>query len=158
MAAGPASHPTTTTTTVNGTSSSPSKPLQLAIDLPRSPGLKLNLHLTILANSILLFLTSTTSDTTSSSSSAVQMGSFIYALPDRYNPSQPLSTALYTATSSQDFTTRMAKVLAKKLGKPCYVSSSVNLSGVVGGGPVEEEMEAFRVVVETVVKAANGER
>ncbi|KAM3422639.1 hypothetical protein BST61_g127 [Cercospora zeina] len=149
MAAGTTSHPTTT---VNGTSS-PSKPLELGIDLPRSPGLKLNLHLTILANSILLFLTSTTSDAIATNSS-VQMGSFIYALPDRYNPSQPLSTALYTTATSQDFTTRMAKVLARKLAKPCYVSSSVNLSSAAGGGSVEEEMEAFRVVVETVVKAA----
>ncbi|CAK1362318.1 unnamed protein product [Cercospora beticola] len=135
----------------NGTHTD-SKPLELAIDLPRSPGLKLNLHLTILANSILLFLTSTDSDALPSS--AVQMGSFVYALPDRYNPSQPMSTALYTAPSSLDFTTRMAKVLTRKLAKPCYVSCSVNLSSAAGGGSVEEEMEAFRLVVETVVKVA----
>ncbi|GIZ46824.1 hypothetical protein CKM354_000993300 [Cercospora kikuchii] len=108
---------TETQATVNGTHTD-SKPLELAIDLPRSPGLKLNLHLTILANSILLFLTSTDSDALPNS--AVQMGSFVYALPDRYNPSQPMSTALYTAPSSLDFTTRMAKVLTRKLAKPCY--------------------------------------
>lgn len=70
---------TETQATVNGTHTD-SKPLELAIDLPRSPGLKLNLHLTILANSILLFLTSTDSDALPNS--AVQMGSFVYALPD----------------------------------------------------------------------------
>lgn len=33
----------------------------------------------------------------------------------------------------------------------------MNLSSAAGGGSVEEEMEAFRLVVETVVKVA-GER
>ena len=68
----------------------------------------------------------------------------------RYNPSLPLSTPLYTVPSSLDFTTRMAKTLVRKTGKQCYVGSSVNLSSDVGGGTVEEEMAAFRAVVEVV--------
>lgn len=69
----------------------------------------------------------------------------------RYNPSQPLSTPLYTLPSSQDFATRMAKVLASRTKRPCYVGSSVNLSGAVAGGTVEEEMEAFRAIVKVVM-------
>jgi hypothetical protein len=71
----------------------------------------------------------------------------------RYNPTQPLSTPLYTLPSSLDFTTRMAKVLARKTSMPCYVGSSVNLSSAAGGGTVEEELEAFRLVVNVVMRA-----
>ena len=164
MAAGASGSPA-----VNGTEAT-NKALELAIDLPHSPGLKLHLHLTILANSILLFLTSTSSE---AGPGAVSMGSFVYALPDvshvtysipyrghaynlpqRYNPTQPMSTALYTAPSSLDFTTRMAKVLTRRLKKPCYVGGSINLSMAAGGGSVDEEMEAFRCVVDTVISAA----
>ena len=56
-----------------------SKPIELAFDLPHSPGLRINLHLTVKATYILLFLTSTNAD---SSQSAASMGSFVYAMPD----------------------------------------------------------------------------
>lgn len=97
------------------------------------------------------------------------MGSFVYAMPDvrdlceaigwlftdflsqRYNPRQPLSTALYTVPSSLDFATSMAKALARKTKLPCYVGSSINLAGAAGGGTVEEEMEAFHAVVNVVI-------
>lgn len=58
---------------------SESKSIDLAVDLPHSPGLKVNLRLTVLANSILLFLTSSSAD---SSQGAAAMGSFVYGLPD----------------------------------------------------------------------------
>jgi len=45
----------------------------------------------------------------------------------------------------------MAKLLARKSGKPCYVGSSVDLSSTAGGGSVEEEMSAFKAVVEVVL-------
>lgn len=45
----------------------------------------------------------------------------------------------------------MARLLARKTGKPCYVGSSINLSNAAGGGSVEEEMLAFRAVVEVVL-------
>ena len=61
-----------------------------------------------------------------------------------------MSTPLYTLPSSLDFTTRMAKLLVRRTNRPCYVGSSVDLSGAVGGGTVDEEMEAFRAVVQTV--------
>ena len=45
----------------------------------------------------------------------------------------------------------MAKLLAKRTGMPCYVGSSIDLSAAAGGGSVEEEMAAFRAVVEVVM-------
>ncbi|KXT06693.1 hypothetical protein AC578_8606 [Pseudocercospora eumusae] len=143
MAVGASSAPA-----ANGTTGD-NKVVELAIDLPRSPGMRVNIHLTILAKSIVLFLTTTSAELGSAPSA---MGSFVYAMPDRYNPAQPMSTTLYSAASSLDFTVRMAKVLARKLNMPCYVGNSINLSGAAGGGSVEEEMEAFRYTVDTVVK------
>lgn len=54
----------------------------------------------------------------------------------------------------------MAKLLARKTSRPCYVGSSINLSGAAGGGTVEEETEAFRAVLDVVMseveKAGHG--
>lgn len=63
---------------LNGMTSS-NRTLELAVDLPHSPGLRLNLHLTILATSVMLFLTSTS---TEGASGAAALGSFVYAMPD----------------------------------------------------------------------------
>ena len=93
------------------------------------------------------------------------MGSFVYAIPDRYNPSEPLCTALYTTSPTLDFATRMAKVLARKTGKSVHVGNSVSLGGPgsaigdmeggsfggVGNSSVEEEMEAFRLALRAVM-------
>ena len=62
----------------NGTHS-PNKPFELAITLPQSPGTKIHLHLTVLASSLMLFLTSASVDATQAGAS---MGSFVYAMPD----------------------------------------------------------------------------
>lgn len=62
-----------------------------------------------------------------------------------------MSTAIYSLPASLDFTTRMAKVLVRRTGKLCYVGGSVNLSNAAGGGTVDEEMEAFRAIVDVVV-------
>ena len=64
-----------------------------------------------------------------------------------------MSTTLYSQPSTLDFTTRLAKVLARKLKLPCYVGNSMDLHGSAGGGSVEEEMEAFRAVVGVSVEA-----
>lgn len=134
--------------TVNGTLAPTSQPLELAFTLPSNPHTKLHLQLTVQPNTILLFLTSTTPE---NASQPTPLGSFVYALPDRYNPTQPLSTPLYTIPQTLDFTTRMAKLLARKTGRACYVGSSIDLSGSVQGGIVEEEMEAFGAVVKVVM-------
>lgn len=49
----------------------------------------------------------------------------------------------------------MAKLLTRKTKKPCYVSSSINLSGSVQGGTVEEEIEAFKTIVQVVTAEAD---
>ena len=61
-----------------------------------------------------------------------------------------MSTALYTVPSSQDFATRMAKLLAKRTGKLCYVGGALNMSNAAAGGTVDEEMQAFRSIVDVV--------
>lgn len=73
----------------NGTHSS-SEPIELAIDLPRSLGTRVNVHLTLLANAALLFLSSSSAE---SGSSAAAMGSFVYAMPDV--SSLPLSRVVF---------------------------------------------------------------
>jgi len=103
------------------------------------------------------------------------MGSFVYAMPDvraqlhryscrsltrckRYNPSQPLCTALYPVSSSLDFTTRLAKVLVRKTQRAVHVGSSATFAGAAGGGTVEEEMESFKKIVEVVGKEIENAR
>lgn len=148
MAADAVSAPTT-----NGTPAA-DKPVELAITLPSNPHTKIHVHLTLLPTTLIALLTTSTPE---SPPNTAVLGSYVYAMPDRYNPSQPISTPLYTVTGSLEFAERMAKLLAKKTGKGCYVSWSGDLSGGVQGGSVEEEMEAFRAVVKTIVDADAGQ-
>ena len=69
----------------------------------------------------------------------------------RFNPNQPISTALYTQESNLEFATRIAKLLARRTQLPTYVGSSLNLSNMGMGGTPEEEMEAFRKVIEVIL-------
>ncbi|RDI78787.1 hypothetical protein Vi05172_g11174 [Venturia inaequalis] len=131
----------------NGTTT-PTKPISLSIPLPHAPTTKISLQLTLESHHTLLFLTTSTSD---SPSALCSLGSFVYALPNRLNPSQPLSTPLYSMGDTLDFATRMAKLLAKKMGVPCYVGNSMSFAGMGRGGDVEEEMEGFRLVVKVVM-------
>ncbi|KAK5116512.1 hypothetical protein LTR62_008061 [Meristemomyces frigidus] len=124
------------------------QPIELVIRLPQHQETKVHLHLTILATSIVLFVSTSILDATNSGAA---MGSFVYAMPDRYNPSTPISTPLYSAPASQDFSTRLAKLLVRKTGKLCYVGGSLNMSNASAGGTVEEEIQAFRAVVDVVV-------
>jgi len=50
-----------------------------------------------------------------------------------------------------EFTTRLAKLLARRTGKPVYVGNSISFSSAGMGGTVEEEMEGFKKVVEVVM-------
>ncbi|KAG0646961.1 hypothetical protein D0Z07_6325, partial [Hyphodiscus hymeniophilus] len=72
----------------------------------------------------------------------------------RLNPGQTLSTPLYTYETSIEFTTRLARLLARKTGKPVYVGNSISFASAGMGGTVEEEMEGFKKVVEVVMKEA----
>lgn len=147
---------------------------QLSFPLPRSLDTRIYVHLTVRAKSVLIFLTTAAAD---EMGSPPAMGSFVYALPDvsfpctcslsppqvrswssrcpsleKFNPTQPLSTPLFSVESSLDLTSRLARLFAKKTGLPTYVGSSLSLSGAGFGGTVEEEMEAFRKVVEVVTE------
>lgn len=75
-----------TTSPQNGTHSTPSptKPIELALTLPSSPGTKIHIHLTILAATTLLFLTSASLD--ASSAAGASMGSFVMGMPDVRSP------------------------------------------------------------------------
>lgn len=132
----------------NGVHPTTTKPLELAFTLPSNPHTQIHLHLTVHATTILLFVTTTTPESTSQ---PTPLGSFVYALPDRYNPSQPLSTPIYSVTHTQDFTQRLARLLARKTGRACYVGNSATFKDSVQGGTVEEEMEAFGAVVKVVM-------
>ncbi|KAI9709050.1 MAG: hypothetical protein M1820_003496 [Bogoriella megaspora] len=125
----------------------PTKPIQLSFPLPRTQGTRIHLHLTVREKSILLFLTTAAGD----SAGAASMGSYVYALPNPSNPSQPLSTPLYTISSTLDFTTRLAKLLARRTNRPTYVGNSVSFAGAGLGGTVEEEMIGFTQTVEIVM-------
>lgn len=65
----------------------------------------------------------------------------------RLNVGQPLSTTLYSTEASVEFTTRLAKLLARKTQLPVYVSNSMSFANAGMGGTVEEEMEAFKTIV-----------
>jgi len=137
-------------------SQSPSgKLIRLAFPLPKAPRTQIHINLTINKTSILLFLTTVEEENTSA---AVPLGSFVYALPDRFNPGQTLSTPLFTYESSVEFTTRMAQLLAKKSGTPAYVGNSMSFTSAGMGGTVEEEIEAFKKVVEVVMGEINKTR
>jgi hypothetical protein len=69
------------------------------------------------------------------------------------NPGQTISTPLFTYESSVEFTTRLARLLARKTGKPVYVGNSISFASTGMGGTVEEEMEGFKKVVEVVMDA-----
>lgn len=73
MAAGAASSPK-----ANGIHQT-NTPVELAFDVPGSADLRINLHVSILATTVLLFLSSSSAE---SGPTAVPMGSFVYAMPD----------------------------------------------------------------------------
>ncbi|KAL2759181.1 hypothetical protein ACRALDRAFT_1075432 [Sodiomyces alcalophilus JCM 7366] len=123
------------------------EPLQVSIPLPRSLDTRVYIHLTVRAKSITLFLTTRSED---EPTTPPAMGSFVYALPDRLNPTQPISTALYSHEPTLEFTTRIAKLLARRSGMPVYVGNSASFANCPEGGTVEEEMDVFQRVVGVV--------
>ncbi|KAI1334771.1 hypothetical protein F5Y15DRAFT_420550 [Xylariaceae sp. FL0016] len=127
--------------------------VQLSFPLPRGMDTKIHLRLTIKEKAIVMFLTTVAAD---EADQPAPMGSFVYALPDRYNPNQPLSTVIYSAEATLEFTTRLAKILAKKTQMPVYVGNSISLASTGLGGTVEEEMEAFKNVVDVSLDKLRG--
>lgn len=118
--------------------------VQLSVPLPMSLDTRIYLRLSTKAKAIMLFLATATLDELATPTS---VGSFVYALPNRLNVGQPLSTTLYSTEASVEFTTRLAKLLARKTQLPVYVSNSMSFANAGMGGTVEEEMEAFKTIV-----------
>ncbi|KAI1651859.1 uncharacterized protein F4817DRAFT_83729 [Daldinia loculata] len=129
------------------------EPIQLSFPLPRSLDTRIHLRLTIKSKVIMLFLTTVAADEEDQS---VPMGSFVYALPDKYNPSQPLSTTIFAVEATLEFTTRLAKILVKKTQMPVYVGNSISFANTGLGGTVEEEMEALKRVVDISLDKLQG--
>ncbi|KAK3956474.1 hypothetical protein QBC32DRAFT_123982 [Pseudoneurospora amorphoporcata] len=130
-------------------------PIQLSLPLPRSMDTRTYLQLTVKSKAVVLFLTTASAE---EATSPTPLGSFVYALPDRYNPTQPLSTPLCTVEPTLEFTTRLAKLITRRTQLPTYVGNSVSFASTGLGGTVEEEMEAFKQVAELVLsrlKSAN---
>ncbi|RAL16721.1 proteasome assembly chaperone 4 family protein [Aspergillus homomorphus CBS 101889] len=123
-------------------------PQEISFPLPQALHTTAHIHLTRLETCAMVFLaTSTPGD---SAGTVKPMGSLIYAMPDLKSPTTPLSTTLYTAPNSLEYTTRVAKILARRLRVPVYVGSSIDPASL--GLQVEEEMAGLRRIVEEVVR------
>ncbi|TFB00018.1 hypothetical protein CCMA1212_008063 [Trichoderma ghanense] len=122
--------------------------VQVSIPLPRSLDTRVFIHVATQAKAILLSLTTASQEELSS---LRPMGSFVYALPDRFNQQQAIATTLFSAESSLEFTTRVAKLVARKTQLPVYVTNSISLESMGMGGTVEEEMEAFKALAEAIL-------
>ena len=132
--------------------SSTDDPTHLSIPLTLSPHTNLQILIHSRLQTPLIFIT-TTNPTTSS---PVPLGSFVYSLPNRLNPAEPLCTTLYAQPNTVDFATRIAKIVAKRTAKPTYVAFSGDLGGV--GRQVEEEMEGLRKAVDAIMGVIGHEK
>jgi hypothetical protein len=121
--------------------------MELSMPLPSGLDSRIYIRLDVQAKSVVVFLTTASSE----DSSAAPIGSFVYALPNAYNPAEPLSTPLLAEEPTIDLTTRVAKLLARKLEMPVHVSNSMSFANTIMGGSVEEEMAAFREVMAVVL-------
>ncbi|KAJ5241466.1 uncharacterized protein N7469_003057 [Penicillium citrinum] len=124
------------------------KPKELSFPLPKALHTTGHVHLTFLGHCATIFLaTSTPGD---SAGSIKPLGSFVYAMPDRTSPKSTISTTIYTSPSSIEYTTRVAKILARRIGMPVYVGCSIDPNAL--GLEVEEEMEGLSHIVNLVVE------
>jgi hypothetical protein len=63
-----------------------------------------------------------------------------------------LATTLYPDEPTLDFASRIARLLARKLQTPIYVTNSISFANAGMGGTLEEEMEAFRAIIQVVLQ------
>ncbi|KAJ6111122.1 hypothetical protein N7486_003357 [Penicillium sp. IBT 16267x] len=124
------------------------QPQELSFPLPKALHTTAHVHLTFLGKCTTVFLTTSTPG--DSAGSYKPLGSFVYAMPDRTSPNQTISTIIYTAPSSIEYTTRVAKILARRTGKPIYVGCSIDPNGL--GLTVEEEMEGLSKIVNVITE------
>lgn len=72
-------------------------------------------------------------------------------MAQRFNAQQPLATTLFTSEPTLEFTTRLAKLVARRTQTPVYVTNSMSFESAGMGGTMEEEIEAFKGVVEVTL-------
>ena len=123
----------------------------VAIPLRLSAHTSLQVLVQPLAHTCMIFLTTTTP----ASASPAALGSFVYSVPNRLQPAEPLCTTLYTQPGTIDFATRVAKIVAKRTGKPTYVGWSGELEA--GGVQFEEHMEVYKQAVEAILEVLKPE-
>ncbi|KAH8174336.1 proteasome assembly chaperone 4 domain-containing protein [Sarocladium implicatum] len=128
---------------------SQSRTTELSMLLPKALDTKIHIRLSSKAKAIMLNLTTASPDELANAANMVRQ-------PDpgsqRYEDTQPLSTVLYPHEPTLEFATRIAKILARKLQLPIYVTNSISFANAGMGGTVEEEMEAFRAIVQIVLQ------
>ncbi|KAI4599829.1 hypothetical protein KJ359_001565 [Pestalotiopsis sp. 9143b] len=120
----------------------------LSFPLPKSLDTRVHMRLITKSKVLIVHLTTVTAE---EAGNAVPLGSMVYALPDRFNPDVPISTPIYKEEPTYDFTNRIAKILVKKTQMHVYVSNSISLASTGLGGTFEEEMEAFKKVVQVAL-------
>ncbi|KAL4880222.1 hypothetical protein BJY04DRAFT_191955 [Aspergillus karnatakaensis] len=125
----------------------PTHPAELSFPLPKALHTTAHIHLTVLNSCTMVFLA--TSAPGDSTGSVKPMGSFIYAMPDRTSPRSTISTTLYTTASTEEYATRIAKILARRMGVPVYLGCSIDPTAL--GLLPEEEMEGLTKIVDTVM-------
>ncbi|KAI9372418.1 hypothetical protein BJX61DRAFT_448888 [Aspergillus egyptiacus] len=126
-----------------------SRPIELSLPLPKAIHTTAQIHLTRLATCTMVFLATSTVGDTSASGTTQPMGSFVYAMPDRTSPRSTISTTLYRTASSEEYATRIAKILARRMGVPVYVGCSIDPNAL--GLMAEEEMEGVKRIVDVVM-------
>ncbi|CAK7220737.1 hypothetical protein SBRCBS47491_004288 [Sporothrix bragantina] len=120
-----------------------SQTVTFSTPLPRALDTQIHVRLTTRDKCLMLFVTTTGTD---EGETLAAMGSFVYAVPDRFKPSEPLCTNIYVEENSIEFAARLARLVVKRTQQPVYVSSSLSLDRMGLGGTVEEVLEAFQAV------------
>ncbi|KND91914.1 hypothetical protein TOPH_03432 [Tolypocladium ophioglossoides CBS 100239] len=126
---------------------------ELSIPLPRSLDTRIYLRLSTRGRAIVLSLTTASQDELATPKA---MGSFVHALPDRFNAQRPLSTTLFSHEPTVEFATRVAKLISRRVQLPVYVTNSVSFADAGMGGTVEEEVEALGSIVEVTLERLRG--
>ncbi|CAI7600427.1 unnamed protein product [Penicillium viridicatum] len=124
------------------------KPQEISFTLPKALHTTAHVHLNFLGHCAMVFLA--TSSPGDSGGSIKPMGSFVYAMPDRTSPKSTISTTLYTSPSSIEYTTRIARILARRFSIPVYVGCSIDPHGM--GLEVAEEMEGLTKIVNVIME------
>ncbi|TQV99185.1 hypothetical protein V2A60_004675 [Cordyceps javanica] len=123
------------------------KTAEVSIPLPKSLDTRIYIRVATLDKVVMVSLTTASQEEVGTTT---PMGSMVYALPDRFNPQQPLATTIFTTEATLEFTTRTARILARRANRPVYVTNSISFVNAGMGGTVEEEMEALKNVIEVV--------